>query len=63
MGEATTEDDGAVAARITDGIEPLSCGELRKLEEFQSRLACALTDSACFPHESASAKVLRDLVR
>jgi hypothetical protein len=31
--EAATEDDGAVAARITDGLELLSCGELRKLEE------------------------------
>lgn len=44
--EATTEDDGAVAARITDGLELLSCGELRKLEEYQSQVSLC-SDRQC----------------
>lgn len=40
------------AARNADSLELLFSGELRKSDECQTRLAGALTDSACVPHES-----------
>lgn len=42
------------AARNADSLELLFSGELIKSDECQTRLAGALTDSACVPHESAS---------
>lgn len=62
--EAATEHDGAHhgAARVTDGLELLSCGELRDSEELPEPGGLCSDRQCLFPHESASAKVVRDLV-